>query len=384
MRRFRFFHVPMLVLTCLVLTPQARSDTISGTVKDPSGGVVIGARIEISGGNLSQPVLLSSDESGKFAATDLSAGKYSIRVAKEGFDDLVTTVELLGTADLALKLTIAAQQTSVTVTGKSTAFANSDAIYRQLRSIGLGETFRCENFTLKMDVGTFELKRGTLTLLGLVNKFETGAVFAGQGHFSLKPIATLDTKEMERRAGSSTAEEDFSEAVFRFSPNQFPQFAATFGTRADTPAEASSAFQHWKDKVRHRHELPEGLTEAILESETIDNVDADVLSAIYNPQHPLFFNAYMHGTPHKDLRFFLRMRVGAIPQLDSPEEVGLINFDGGGNGRWHLVFATRQVRASGAHRKFPRGKAAVCHPAVQHRNRHRKERSSVQPGDDHV
>jgi len=52
------------------------------------------------------------------------------------------------------------------------------------------------------------------------------------------------------------------------------------GTRADTPTEAATAFQHWKDKVRHRHEIPEGLTQALLESETIDNVDADLLAAI--------------------------------------------------------------------------------------------------------
>src|SRR6266404_5451924 len=123
MGRFRFFHVLILALACLVLAPPGCADTLSGTVKDPSGGVVIGARIEISGANLLQPLLLTSDESGKFVAPNLNAGKYSIRVAKEGFDDLVTTVDLHGSADLALKLTITAQQTSVTVTEKSTAFA---------------------------------------------------------------------------------------------------------------------------------------------------------------------------------------------------------------------------------------------------------------------
>jgi hypothetical protein len=346
MRRFQFLYAPMLALACLVLTPQAKADTISGTVKDPSGGVVIGARIEISGGNLAQPVLLTSDESGKFAAPDLSAGKYSIRVAKEGFDDLVTEVDLHGTADLALKLTIAVQRSSVTVTEKSTAFANSDAVYRQLRNGGLGNTYRCENFILPMDVGTFELT-GTLTLLEQVNKFETGAVFVGRGHFTLKPLTKLDTSEMKRRSGSATAEEDFTEAVFRFSPGEYPEFGAVLGSRTDTPAEAATALQHWKEKVRHRHEIPEGLTQAFLESETIDNVDADVLAAIYNPKHPPFFNAYMRGTPHKDLRFFVRARVGAIPQLDSPEEVGLVNCDGGGmnDGIWYLQHLKTELQA---------------------------------------
>ena len=345
--RFRFLYPSMVALLCLVLARPVRADAVSGTVKDPSGAVVVGARIELTGGNLAQALLLTSDESGKFVAANLSAGKYSLRVAKEGFDDLVTTVELHGTADVPLNLSITAQQTSVTVNEKSSAFANSDAVYRQLRNVGLGDTLRCENFTLPMDVGTFELKSGTLTLLGLVNKFETGAVFVGQGHFTLKPVATVDADEMVRRAGSPTAEEDFTEVVFRFSPDEFPQFAATLGTRADTPTEAATAFQHWKDKVRHRHEIPEGLTQALLESETIDNVDADLLAAIHNPKHRPFFNAYMHGKPHKDLRFFLRTRVGAIPQIDSPEEVALVNCNGGGmdDGIWYLQHLKSELLA---------------------------------------
>jgi hypothetical protein len=67
----------------------------------------------------------------------------------------------------------------------------------------------------------------------------------------------------------------------------------------------------------------------------------------------------MHGTPHKDLRFFLRTRVGAIPQLDSPEEVALINCSGGGmeDGIWysqHLKseFAARTASSQEDRRLF--------------------------------
>ena len=347
MGRFRFSHVLILALVWLVLAPHVCADTLSGTVKDPSGGIVIGARIEISGANLLQPLVFITDESGKFVAPNLEAGKYSVRVGKEGFDDVVTEVDLHGTADLALRLKINAPETRITVSEKSTAFANSDAAYRQLRDVGLGDTYRCENFTFSMDVGTFELKTGTLTFLSPVNKLETGAVFVGQGHFTLKPVVTVDINEMARRSGSPTAEEDFTEVVFRFTPDQYSQFGAVLGSRTGTPAEASGALQRWKDKLRHRHEVPEGLTQAFLESETIDNVDADVLAAIYNPKHPPFFNAYMHGAPHKDLRFFVRARVGAIPQLDSPEEVGLVNCDGGGmnDGIWYSQHLKSELAA---------------------------------------
>jgi hypothetical protein len=336
-----------MVLLCLALATHLRADTISGTVKDPSGAVVAGARVEITGGDLSQPIVLTSDESGKFAAPNLKHGRYSVRVAKEGFDDLVTTVDLEGTADLPIKLTIAAQQTRVNVSEKSSGFANSDAAYRQLRDAGLGESYRCENFTLTMDVGTFQLKTGTITFLALVNKYETGAVFVGQGHFTLKPLDAIDTSEMIRRTGNPTAEEDFTEVVFRFTGNQYPQFAGALGEKTETPPEAAAAFQHWKDKVRHRHEIPEGFTQAILQGETIDNVDADLLAAIYNPKHPPFFNAYMHGTPDKDLRFFIRLRVGALPQMESPEEVALVNCNGGelDDGVWYSQHLLSELKA---------------------------------------
>ena len=329
---------------------QLRADTISGTVKDPSGAVVAGARVEITGGNLTQPVVLTSDDSGKFSAPNLAAGRYSVRVAKAGFEDLVTPVDLHGAADLALSLTIAAQQTRVNVTAAVSGFANSDPVYRQLRDIGLGETYRVEDFTLPLDVGIFEFKSGTITFLPPVNGLVTGAIFVGQGHFTLKPVLRIDIEEMTRRAGGPTAEEDFTSVVFRFTGGEYPEFAETLKTRTDTPPEAATVFQNWKNEVRRRHEVPEGATQALLEGDTIDNVDADVLAAIYNPRHPPFLNAYMRGTPHKDLRFFIRARVGAISELDSPEEVALINCDGGSmdDGVWYSQHLLSELKAGTA------------------------------------
>jgi Peptidase family M1 domain/Carboxypeptidase regulatory-like domain len=346
-RRSHFFHAAILVLVWLALSMPLRADTISGTVKDPSGAVVAGARIEITGGGLTQAIVLTSDEAGKFAAPNLNPGTYSVKVAKEGFDDVVAAVELKGAAELKLNLTIAAQKTSVNVNEKNSAFANSDAGYRQLRDVGLGETYRLENFTMVMDVGTFQFKSGTITFLALVDRLETGAIFVGQGHFTLQPGDEINKREMLRRSGAASAEEDFSEAVFRFTGNQYVRFTPELGARTDMPAEASAVFARWKEKVRHRHEIPEGFTQAILQSDTIDNVDADVLAAIDNPKHPSFFNSYMHGTPHKDLRFFIRVRVGAVPQMDSPEEVALINCNGAemDDGVWYSAHLLSEQRA---------------------------------------
>jgi len=336
-------HFPSLLkmaffLLCLIGPSWLHSETISGTIKDPSGAVIVGARIEITGGDLTQPLVLSSDGVGKFASPDLKRGTYSVRVIRDGFEALTKTVDLQGPVQLELTLAIAQQKVSISVPGKSLAFANSDPLYRQLREIGLGQTFRFDNFTLNWDAATFQFQKGTLTVLSPVEGVVTGAIFIGEGHFSLKAATALDAHELSRRTGAAEASEDFTEVVFRFTGEARMKFLPGFGDRMEPPAEAAAVLNHWREKVRQRREHALGFTQFLLQGETMDNVDADLLAAYYNPEHPEFFNAYLRGRKHKDLRFFVRNRVGALPQLDSPEEVALINYDPEGmdDGVWYL------------------------------------------------
>ena len=312
--------------------------TISGTVQDPSGAVIAGAKIEITGEGLAQPVLLATDGQGKFTSPELKPGTYSLRVMHDGFETLTKTVDLKDAGQLQLTLAVAQQQVSVNVTGKNLAFANSDPLYKKLRGIGLGQTYRFGTLTLTSDVATFLLKSGTLTVFETVDGMETGAIFIGDGSFHLKPVLSMDVRELERRTGAAEASEDFTEIVFRFTRDGWSQFVPGLGEKIETPAEAGSALNHWRERMRERRERPVGFTQYLLEGESMDNVDADMMAAIYNPAHPQFFNAYIHGRKHKDLRFFVRARVGALPQLDSPEEVALINFnpEGMDDGVWYL------------------------------------------------
>jgi Peptidase family M1 domain/Carboxypeptidase regulatory-like domain len=334
-----FFLKAMLFLLWLIGPTWLCSETISGTVKDPSGAVVAGARIEITGGGITQPVVISSDGLGKFESPDLKPGTYSVRVTQDGFEPLVKTVNLPGAIQLQLTLAIAKPQVSVSVPGKSLAFYNSDLVYRQLRDLGLGQTYRISNFTLVWDTATFQLQKGSITFLSPVNGIVTGAVFIGEGHFNLKPVLPLDVRELNRRTGSDEANEDFTEVVFRFTREAQANFLPAIGDRIDTPDEAGTVFNHWREKMRQRREVALSFTQYLLQGETMDNVDADLLAAIYNPSHPPFFNAYLRGSAHKDLRFFVRNRVGALPQLDSPEEVALINNNPEGldDGVWYLA-----------------------------------------------
>jgi Carboxypeptidase regulatory-like domain len=340
-RRERFSSwLPVAVFLLWLMVPTwLRSETISGTVQDPSGAVIAEARIEISGKELAQAVVFSSDGLGKFASPELKPGTYSVRVDREGFEPLVKTVDLQGSLQLRLTLAIAKQQVSVTVTGKGLAFANSDAIYRQLRGIGLGQGFRFDNFTLVWDAATFQFQKGVLIFLNPVNGVATGAIFVGEGHFNLKPATALDARGLNRRTGASDVNEDFTEAVFRFTGEARLRFFAGLGAQTDIPPEALAVFNHWKERMRQRNDPALSFTQYLLQGETMDNVDADLLASVYNDAHPAFFNAYLRGKKHKDLRFFVRMRVGALPQLDSPEEVALVDLDPEGmdDGVWYLA-----------------------------------------------
>jgi hypothetical protein len=328
----------LLFFFCLVTSAVLQAQTISGTVHDPTGAVIADARIEITGGDLKEPVVLSTDGLGQFTSPDLKPGTYSVHVQREGFEPLAKDVKVQGPVQLQLTLTIAKQQENISVTGKSLAFANSDKLYKQLRDAGLGETFHFDNFTLTWDAGTFHFENGTLTALAPIDDIVTGAIFVGEGHFNLKPVLPPDAHELNRRTGGDEVNEDFSEVVFRFTRDAWPKFAAGVRDGVPNPPEAAAAFNHWKERMRQRREIPLGFTQFVLQGETMDNVDADILAAAYNPAHPEFFNAYIRGKKHKDLRYFVRNRVGAIPQLDSPEEVGLINYDPEGmdDGVWYL------------------------------------------------
>ncbi len=64
----------------------------------------------------------------------------------------------------------------------------------------------------------------------------------------------------------------------------------------------------------------------MLTSESMDNIEADLLADLYNPSQAGFFSAYMHGKHATGLRFLVKPR-GVLAMLPAPEEVALIDFD---------------------------------------------------------
>src|SRR5581483_8701555 len=126
--RFRIFSLA-LVLLCLTASTPLFSQTISGTIQDPSGAVIAGAEIHITGGDLAQPIVISSDGAGHFVSPDLKPGTYSVEVVRPGFESLTKTVEVREAVQIQLTLTIAKQKVTVEVAGKGSGFANSTVTF---------------------------------------------------------------------------------------------------------------------------------------------------------------------------------------------------------------------------------------------------------------
>lgn len=327
------------------------SATISGTVKDPSGALVPKAVIQISGGQLAQPLTVITDGQGHFVTPDLPVGNYVLRATAEGFEVLSREVDVADAPlTFDLQLAVAATRQEVTVAGKGLQFANRDPIYWQLRNIGLGSTVSVEDFTIQDDVGTFLFKQGTITFLAPVSGQITGAIFIGQGHFSLKPATPIDQRELNRRFKVEVVEEDFSDVVFRFSSGIHRSLLQGAKAKVETPPAALAVFRNWQEKVRQRHEIPISFSDNLLHGDQMDNVDAELLGYIYNPARPALFEAFIHGARHKNLRFIFKGRGGALSSLDSPEEVALVNDDPGSveDGVWYLSHQLPEFQAGTA------------------------------------
>jgi len=200
-------------------------------------------------------------------------------------------------------------------------FANTDANYHTLRTAAPNESYRVENIELKRDVATITLRTGEITFLPSVLGHVTMAVFSGEGRFQLKPAIPIEEAHLNKVLGKPEVDESFDSALLCFTDATLAEVQSRAKTIAlDT--HAASVLADFRHKLREKADT---------------NVEADLLSELYNPAQVPSFRAFLHGRTDSDLRFLV-VPSGAMPDLPSPEEVGLINFDPGGEraGIWYL------------------------------------------------
>ena len=286
--------------------------TLTVTVKDPSGAAVAGATVHAQA-SAGTPHDGATAKDGSITFPDLPAGTYRVSVRSPGFVEFAANAEVqpAGSTPLSVSLTIAPQETSVEVEEKTTALANSDPNYRKLRDASLTESLLVENLELKRDVGTFTFRTGTLSFPAPVLGRVTMAVFSGRGSFRLTPAVQLEADHINLITGQTQVDEEFESAVLVFTDGTYEELKRSLKTAADGGRNLT-VLRDLHHQLRRREEFPRSVTEDLLQGSDVDNVEADVLADLYNPQGDGFFNAYIHGKKRSDLRFFLTPR-GAIP-----------------------------------------------------------------------
>jgi hypothetical protein len=80
-----------LLLLCLPAFPQLNLGSIVGTVTDPSGAVIVGAKVTVTDVERGVSRTLTADTAGEYSATSLTPGSYSVRAEFMGFQTLNRT-----------------------------------------------------------------------------------------------------------------------------------------------------------------------------------------------------------------------------------------------------------------------------------------------------
>ena len=225
---------------------------------------------------------------------------------------------------------------------------NTEPTYRALRDALPSETFLVENIVLKRDQGFITLKSGTLAFTPKVQGHDTVAVFEGEGIFAFQPAYSIEKERLKTFAGGDAVMDTFDRALLCFTDHTGDEIRGQAHAVAPSPKLADT-LRDFRKHLRNRPVAVRSLWEAILTSESIDNIEADLLADLYNPGQAGFFSIYMHGKHATGLRFHVKPR-SALAMLPAPEEVALIDFDPEAQqeGVWCLEHLQSELAGRGA------------------------------------
>ncbi len=118
-RKHVLFAVVMGLMLVMVCTAGAQTASIAGTVADLTGAVVQGAEITVLNTDTGAVRTVNSGDSGAYAVTNLSAGKYRVEIKKQNFaqfrvTDITLTVDQALTINATLKPGAASETVEVT------------------------------------------------------------------------------------------------------------------------------------------------------------------------------------------------------------------------------------------------------------------------------
>ncbi|HEX8160863.1 MAG TPA: carboxypeptidase regulatory-like domain-containing protein [Pyrinomonadaceae bacterium] len=343
-RRF-FPALALLAFALASLVPaRAAGGEISGTVTDPQGAVVVGAQVTATDAATQKSSTATTDAQGRYKISGLAAGTYVVSVTAPGFAETKqedVKVEDGKTATANVKMLLPALEGNVTITApKGGRPGVGDSTYQQLRnqaasSAEFTSVATVSNLVLKRDAGTFTLRSGEIYFLAPVEDRTVGAVFIGEGEFTLVPPVDYEKRSLALFTGGPSITEQFTKLTLRFTDKTFEEVKASPDVKM---ASGGSDAQRAKGIYRDNQEL--------LRLELRTNMELRTLVDMHTPERPGFFIAFIGGKRFEKLVFQLDPM--GIPEV-SPEEVMLASYGETDGGRWaafHLSDEYRTGKAS--------------------------------------
>jgi hypothetical protein len=130
-----FLGVVLLTFVPSGLAQSSVSAGLSGTVTDPSGGAVPGARVSATNAATNVATAATTDSRGFYSFPSLQLGDYVVKVEKEGFETLIQSNVTLHAGvmqQLSVELKVGSLSQEVTVTGAPPALDTNSASLAQL------------------------------------------------------------------------------------------------------------------------------------------------------------------------------------------------------------------------------------------------------------
>jgi len=322
--------LPLVPIATVLLIPllavYAAGGRIEGKITDPKGAAIPGATVTITNQTTNQTFSAVTDGQGRYKVEALPAGTYSVSVSAKGFSDgrrEDVRVEDDKAAAVDVHLELATVQAQVKVAAQK---GNVDPIYQSLRQLArndqdfAGDYAVVNNLQLKRDAGNFTLKSGELYFIIPVEGTVTGAVFMGDGEFSLTPPMEVEKQSLKMFTGEGSITEPFTKLVLRFSDKTYEEIKkspnATMKTGGPAASRARGYYRDNQDLVRKRFH---------------DNRELRTLMDLYNPSREGYFSAFIDGKRFNKLVFVIEPL--GVPRA-TPEEVALSSYGESDGGLW--------------------------------------------------